>query len=354
MKHLSLFNGIGGFQLAAHWVGWNNVAHVEIDDWCNKVVAQHFPNSKCFTDIKDFNGKEYEGAIDIISGGFPCQPFSTAGKRKGEEDDRNLWPEYLRIIQEVKPAYVVGENVAGLLSMENGKTLEGIFTDLESEGYTVEPFIIPAAGVGAWHRRDRVWIVGYTEHHGQSSPERRRDDQESSEQTGQDPVRESKGADSLRPGVVAHTDSDHRSADQGEPVKGTNRGDESGRACENVSDSESSESQVPMRSRRWRDGLTNDSTATGETKTSADNKGIGIQECGSDREQESQTSIREKLLGCDSTRDGASYWSSEPGVGRMVARVSHRVDRIKGLGNAIVPQVAFEIFKIINQHYENS
>jgi len=101
MNHLALFNGIGGFQLAAQWVGWNNIAHVEIDDFCNKVVAYHFPKSKCHLDIKEFNAKEYAGKIDIISGGFPCQPYSSAGSRKGKEDDRHLWPEMLRTIREI-------------------------------------------------------------------------------------------------------------------------------------------------------------------------------------------------------------------------------------------------------------
>ncbi len=116
MNHLALFNGIGGFQLAAHWAGWNNVAHCEIDDKCNQVVKKHFPGSICHTDIKQFNAKEYAGTIDIISGGFPCQPFSVAGKQKGADDDRNLWPEMFRIIREVHPAWVVGENVANLTS----------------------------------------------------------------------------------------------------------------------------------------------------------------------------------------------------------------------------------------------
>lgn len=166
MNHLALFNGIGGFQLAAHWCGWRNVAHVEINPFCNKVVNQHFPDSVCHTDIFEFDGTAYSNTIDFISGGFPCQPFSVAGKRKSTNDKRFLWPQMLRVIREVKPPYVVCENVPGLLTVDNGRTFKRILFDLESAGYTVESFIIPASSVGAWHKRDRLWIICYTHGHG--------------------------------------------------------------------------------------------------------------------------------------------------------------------------------------------
>ena len=152
MRHGSLFSGIGGFDFAAEWMGWENVFQVEYDEWCQKILTKNFPNVKKYRDIKDFKGYP----VDVISGGFPCQPFSHAGKRQGEADNRYLWPEMLRVIREAKPTFVVGENVAGLVSMENGKTLDGIFADLENEGYTVESFIIPAASVGAWHERQNL------------------------------------------------------------------------------------------------------------------------------------------------------------------------------------------------------
>ena len=356
MRHLSLFNGIGGFQLAAHWAGWENIAHVEIDEWCNKVVAQHFPKSKCYTDIKEFNGKEYEGAIDIISGGFPCQPFSTAGKRKGEEDSRNLWPEYLRIIQEVKPTYVIGENVAGLLSMEDGRTLEGIFSDLEGEGYTVESFIIPAAGVGAWHRRDRIWIVGYPKHHGQLASEGRRKQQESLWPTRENQVGRAEGADSPQSGIASDSDSDNRSPAQGHEEEGHDRRNEPGRTREDVPDSQRERLQVSKTSGQQQPihDVERRSVQAGAGEIAANTKGIGVQECRPTGQQESQTHAGQGLSMCSSPRNGASYWSSEPGMGRMVTRISRRVDRIKGLGNAIVPQVAFEIFKVIKIHYDEN
>ena len=159
MTHGSLFSGIGGFDLAAEWMGWENVFHCEYDPFCQKVLNHHFPNSKLYEDIKTFDASDYFGRIDILSGGFPCQPFSNAGLRKGTEDDRHLWGEMLRIIREVSPRYVVGENVRGLLNWSGGVQFEQVCADLETEGYEVTPYLLPAAGKNAPHRRDRIWFV---------------------------------------------------------------------------------------------------------------------------------------------------------------------------------------------------
>jgi len=157
LSHGSLFSGIGGFDLAAQWMGWNNIFQVEKDDWCRKVLAKNFPKTERFEDIKDFTGYEYTNRIDILTGGFPCQPFSVAGKRKGKDDDRYLWEEMLRVIATIKPTYVVGENVTGIIQL----ALDTVLVDLEKIGYTTETFIIPACAIGAAHRRDRVWIIAY-------------------------------------------------------------------------------------------------------------------------------------------------------------------------------------------------
>lgn len=155
MTHASLFSGIGGFDLAAEWIGWDNIFQVEIDPFCQKVLDKNFPNTKRYADIKKFNGTAYACTIDVISGGFPCQPYSVAGQRKGSDDDRALWPEMFRVICEIHPTWVVCENVTGIISME----LHNVLNDLESAGYAVQPFVIPACAVNALHRRDRVWIV---------------------------------------------------------------------------------------------------------------------------------------------------------------------------------------------------
>ena len=159
LRHGSLFSGIGGFDLAAEWMGWENVFHCEYDPFCQKVLKHHFPNSKLYNNVKTFDATAYAGRIDILTGGFPCQPFSSAGKRKGKEDERHLWPSMLRIIREVSPKYVVGENVRGLLD-SGGLVFEEVCADLEAAGYEVTPYLLPAAGVGSCpHRRDRIWFV---------------------------------------------------------------------------------------------------------------------------------------------------------------------------------------------------
>ena len=164
MTHGSLFSGIGGFDLAAEWTGWENLFNCEWEEFPRKVLKHHFPNAKQYEDIKDFDATDYNGRIDILSGGFPCQPFSVAGKRKGSEDERHLWPEMLRVIGECEPRWVVGENVRGLVSWSDGLVLETCYSDLENLGYSVQSFIIPACAAGnAPHRRDRVWIIANRE-----------------------------------------------------------------------------------------------------------------------------------------------------------------------------------------------
>lgn len=184
MTHGSLFSGVGGFDLAAEWMGWENLFHCEINEWCQKVLKYHFPNSIQYDDITRTDFTPWRGKVDVLTGGFPCQPFSTAGKRKGADDDHYLWPEMLRAIREIRPTWVIGENVAGILSMvqpgsevtvesqaslfdkadketilEQEYVIETVCRDLEREGYTVQPILIPACGVGAPHRRDRVWFI---------------------------------------------------------------------------------------------------------------------------------------------------------------------------------------------------
>lgn len=159
MKHGSLFSGIGGFDLAAEWMGFQNVFNVEIDPFCRKVLDHHFPKAKGFTDVRKFEPINFRGGISILSGGFPCQPFSTAGKRKGTSDPRHLWPEFFRIIRGIRPPYVIAENVRGLTSWGGGSVLEKVCTDLESEGYEVFPVVLGAASVNAPHKRERIWIL---------------------------------------------------------------------------------------------------------------------------------------------------------------------------------------------------
>ena len=159
MKHGSLFSGIGGFDLASEWMGWENVFHCEWNEFGKKVLKHYWPNAESFDDITKTDFTKYANTIDILTGGFPCQPYSSAGQRKGKEDERHLWPEMLRAIREIKPKYIVGENVFGLLNWNGGMVFDEVHTDLEFEGYEVQAVVIPAAAVNAPHGRDRVWFV---------------------------------------------------------------------------------------------------------------------------------------------------------------------------------------------------
>ena len=182
--HASLFSGFGAADLAAIWMGWDNAFWCEIDDFPRKVLSYWFPKSKGYGNIRETDFTEWRGKIDVLTGGFPCQPFSVAGQRKGQEDDRYLWPEMLRAIREIRPTWIIGENVGGIISMvqpgseitvesqaslfeetdketilEQEYVVETVCRDLEQEGYSVQPVVIPACSVGAPHRRDRVWFI---------------------------------------------------------------------------------------------------------------------------------------------------------------------------------------------------
>jgi len=312
MNHASLFTGIGGFDLAAEWIGWENVFQVEWDKYCQKVLTKNFPNVTRYGDIKKFDGTKYKGLVNIISGGFPCQPFSNAGKRKGKEDDRYLWPEMLRVIREIKPSYVVGENVNGLVSMADGETLDRILSDMEGEGYQTEQFIIPACSVGAWHRRARIWIISYSNCSRNSQSE------------------------------LQQTDISSESSRRSKQVL-LNSINSSDRAIREQKREENS-----IQREYKEEGLSRKSSGTSkQIPSNINNEGLQrSQEAGdskSCREESNELSSR--------CYRGGEYWEIEPNVGRVANGVSNRVDRLKGLGNAIVPQVAYQIFKAI-QDYE--
>jgi DNA (cytosine-5)-methyltransferase 1 len=161
MRHGSLFSGIGGFDIAAEWMGWENVFHCEWNDFGKKILHYYWPNAIQYDDITKTDFTIHRGQIDILTGGFPCQPYSTAGKRLGKEDERHLWPHMLRAIQEIQPRWVVGENVLGLVNWDDGLVFQEVCADLEAQGYEVQPFVLPAASKGAPHSRQRVWFVAY-------------------------------------------------------------------------------------------------------------------------------------------------------------------------------------------------
>jgi DNA (cytosine-5)-methyltransferase 1 len=158
MKVLDLFSGIGGFSLGLESTGYfKTIAFVEKDKFCRQVLQKNFNNIPIEEDIRNVRGSNY--AADVVTGGFPCQPFSVAGKRKGTDDDRYLWDETIRVVSECKPKWFIGENVEGIININNGMVLRQVQTDLEKEGFQVRCLIIPASGIGAWHQRKRIWII---------------------------------------------------------------------------------------------------------------------------------------------------------------------------------------------------
>lgn len=161
LTHGSLFSGIGGFDLAAQWMEWGNVFHCEWNEFGQKILKYYWPKAISYEDITKTDFSIHRGKIDILTGGFPCQPYSVAGKRKGKEDERHLWPEMLRAIREIRPRWIVGENVSGIITWNGGLVFEEVQTDLETEGYEVWANVLPAASVNAPHKRDRVWFVAY-------------------------------------------------------------------------------------------------------------------------------------------------------------------------------------------------
>lgn len=168
MKIIDLFSGIGGFSLAAHWIGWETALFCEKEPFCRDVLKKNFPNVPIHDDINTLTKErflqlvpDYNANESILTAGFPCQPFSRTGKKKGKSDERYLWPTLMEVIQSVCPRFFLLENVDDLAKMENGSILEGIYADMEGEGYEVHPSVIlPDASVEAWHRRDRIWIFG--------------------------------------------------------------------------------------------------------------------------------------------------------------------------------------------------
>ena len=295
MKVGSLFSGGGlgdfGFMAAGMEIAWQ----CEIDPYCQKILELRYPESKKYTDIKTLKGADLE-PVDIITGGFPCQPFSNAGSKMGKSDDRHLWPEMFRIIQEVKPAWVVGENVSGFVDM----ALDDVCLNLESAGYEVGTLVFPAHALGAWHRRERVWIVGYSGLLGSQKHEV-----------------ETAGVEQSGEGVII---ADPKSTGTGKHVRGLRglsercgSGKEGVGQSENVADADKE---------RLQGGWTNGDTFG---RQGQDERPAG-------------------LCGADAWR---AYWEVEPAVGRVANGIADRVHRLKMLGNGQVPACTYVIGSMI-------
>ena len=323
-----MFSGIGGFDLAAQWMGWDNVFHCEKDEFCQQVLKHHFPNSHAHDDITRFDATQYMGRVDILTGGFPCQPYSNAGKRLGKDDDRHLWPQMLRVIREVQPSYVVGENVSGLVSWNDGLVFEEVQTDLENEGYEVQAYILPACGVDAPHRRDRVWFVAH------------RDEPNEGEDGGgvQRASKEIRGREESvvlgSPGCDGDaTDTQRIRLEHGKKARDV-RGlqeKESGRGCES----------------------TNAPEAIGDKPNVTDtqvSRGAGERFEGQGQVQLDGRSGKNMEAAWENFPTFSPVCGGDDGLPRVLDGITFpkwRRESIKAYGNAIVPQVALQIFQAI-------
>lgn len=208
MTFASLFSGIGAGEICASKLGWDLKFNCEINPFCQQTLKFYFPNAKQYTDIRNTDFSIWRGHIDVLAGGPPCQSASVAGQRKGTSDDRFLWPEYIRAVKQIAPIWIVAENVPGLISLEGGVPLDQVLSDLEAASFELQIYQIPAAGTNAPHKRDRLWIIGYSKHNGSLAAEVRRDDSQPSITTRKDEVGKSTGADSLQSSDATHADGD--------------------------------------------------------------------------------------------------------------------------------------------------
>ncbi|MCF1431348.1 MAG: DNA (cytosine-5-)-methyltransferase [Shewanella sp.] len=295
LKVLDLFSGIGGFSIGLERAGLQTIAFCEIDRFCHKILKQHWPDIPVFSDIRELTADELPAKPDVVCGGYPCQPFSVAGKQRGKDDDRHIWPEMYRIIKETRPGYVIAENVPGHINMG----LDDVLSDLESEGYTPWPFVIPACALNARHRRDRIWIVGNSNVHRQ-------------------PIKSLYDDSEIMP-FMGNTQyhgspSTKIQGKPGEDGRGTQKG---------------------------KNG-TFKSEGTGRYEYHeivADTESIGVQGRGTGWQPQPQPHDTTELPCSNGKREWQSYWEAEPTVGRVANGIPNRVDRIKALGNAVVPQI---------------
>ena len=413
LKVLDLFAGIGGFALGLDSTGFfETVKFVEKDKYCQKVLQKNFPNIPIEEDVKNVKGKE--GDADVIVGGFPCQPMSVAGKRKGTDDDRYLWPEMFRLIKEIKPEFIIGENVQGIINIQNGMVLRQVQDDLESEGFEVQCFLIPASGIGAWHQRYRVWIVGHSEHNGSltSKIKRRNTETTTGTQEGTNTTREPKRTSRSRNDEdVSNTERKglERFGKQSTTFSGQNSGTQFGstnssrsreenvsntevigtRESRNIDQEKGSQSSSSTQSDGSSEDVSNtDSGLRGRGRTIEQSRENKVWRFYSEKEEQTRLDIRSETIGrnvvlgekqnvthSNSERqqeqcrpesvqekgnksERRSWWQIESELCGVPDGISYgldkgRVNRIKALGNAIVPQIARElglaIKKVMNE-----
>jgi len=362
---IDLFSGIGGFALGLESTGYfKTVQFVENEKWCQKILNKNFPEVPIHDDVKTFKGY----GADVVVGGFPCQPFSVAGKQKAIQDDRHLWPDMFRVIKETKPTWIIGENVRNIISISEGMVLEQVYLDLESEGYEVQSFIIPASAVNAPHQRYRTWIVGYSEHNGSSTSEIRcsfsktsnnnekrqketKQSKRTSRQEDYDDVENTRR--SSRRGKLTRNKKSigQRSPQQTQWTSDSNKVRGSSERTETVAHSISGNVEAGCK----RQGRVRNES---EKRRSSGYVASSSETMAHTDSRSRETFDKESVLGKQNRKEQTErysngnlqvrgQWDFEPDVGRVVDGLPNRVDRLKGLGNAIVPQIAYQIGKAI-------
>ena len=353
MKVLDLFSGIGGFSLGLEWAGMSTVAFCERDPYCTTILNKHWPDTPVHSDVRNLDGKDYADSIDLVAGGFPCQPFSVAGNRRGSDDDRHLWPEMLRIIQEAKPRWVIGENVFGLINM----ALDDVQADLEREHYEVRKFVLPAVAVDAHHRRDRVFIIAYrdpalvnasSEHRRGDTPRRGGSGMEMGGDVLAQTRRHQVSDATDRPSAhVAHSDGEGQLQQEGVEREVGRWSSDSGEQGSHVADAHGEGLQRHGQEHQLR-GFGEEGQAgwSGDVAYANGTRGeVGVS--GQESWQEGYAGKSHHQGDQQLRRSPRGEWPAEPRVGRVVDGIPNRVDRIKGLGNAVVPQLIQAIGELV-------
>lgn len=307
LRMLDLFAGIGGFSYAGEKLvgGYETVAFCEYDEHAQKVLRKHWPDTEIIGDIRELadDADRFRGSVDIVCGGYPCQPFSLAGVRRGDQDDRHLWPEMLRIIEAVRPRWVIGENVAGHITMG----LDNVLSDLEGAGYASRCYVIPAVAADAPHRRDRCWVVANSDDAGQSASEGSRQGN-----------RDKSWHDVRRCGeTMAHAGCQRQGAEVSR------------------SGGQSIYGAAPRQRTETRDRFAD----CGDTVADADSQ----RRCSGDTQRQDAKAVGQSPRHQRQYAGGMEAWLPEPSVGRVANGIPGRVHRLKQLGNSIVPQVAARI-----------
>ena len=366
LKILDLFSGLGGFSLGLERTGhFETVAFCDNDKYSNLLLQKHWKGVKIYNDVKEITKEKLiaDGIQlpDIITGGFPCQPFSVAGKQAGTDDDRHLWPVMFRIIQELTPRWVIGENVKGLTNIQDGVVFETVCSDLEGEGYEVRAFNIPAAGVGAPHRRERIWIVAHAKRFNESKPIGRSDEtsrgiQEEHRQNDSS-ARKSSRTSSIRQSNNGHEDMEdsRRTLQSRTELRETNEDEvREGYANQHQRSGSTSESNVADTYARLSNGTYEEVQSRGQTFDTSSERSTDVANTESSNRHDNEAVTRDggsstqEVFGDGGSVPGEStWWHTEPDVGRVAHGVPGRVYRLKGLGNSIVPKIAEEIGRAI-------